>query len=125
MLSFASGSPWRSLPWEPILRVVLYLTLWPASRIGIAAERSVSFVNDVMPVLTKAGCNAGVCHAKAGGGQNGFQLSLLGFEAVDDYEHLVKEGRGRRLNFAAPDQSLLLLKASGTTRHGGGIRMET
>ena len=43
------------------------------------AERAVSFVNDVVPVLTKAGCNAGVCHAKAGGGQNGFQLSLLGF----------------------------------------------
>jgi hypothetical protein len=42
-----------------------------------AAEPSVSFVNDVVPVMTKAGCNMGVCHAKAGGGQNGFQLSLL------------------------------------------------
>src|SRR6185295_15790777 len=55
-----------------------------------ADDRPVSFVNDVMPVLTKAGCNAGVCHAKAGGGQNGFQLSLLGFETLEDFEHLVK-----------------------------------
>ena len=62
-----------------------------------ADQRIVNFTNDVMPVLTKAGCNAGVCHAKAGGGQNGFELSLLGFEPREDYEHLVKEGRGRRL----------------------------
>ena len=84
----------------------------------------VNFENDVMPVLTKAGCNAGVCHAKAGGGQNGFELSLLGFEPREDYEHLVNEGRGRRLFPAAPDQSLLLQKAAGTVPHGGGIRLE-
>ena len=85
----------------------------------------VSFVNDVIPVLTKAGCNAGVCHAKAGGGQNGFQLSLLGFEPQDDYEHLVKEDRGRRLFPAAPEHSLLLMKASGKMPHGGGVRVPT
>jgi hypothetical protein len=82
----------------------------------------ISFVNDVMPLLTKAGCNAGVCHAKAGGGQNGFELSLLGFEPLEDYDHLVREGRGRRLFPAAPDQSLLLKKASGQVPHGGGVR---
>ncbi len=82
-----------------------------------------SFVNDVMPVLTKAGCNAGVCHAKAGGGQNGFQLSLLGFEPEEDFESIVKEGRGRRVFLAAPDQSLVLKKASGQTPHRGGIRL--
>jgi hypothetical protein len=53
------------------------------------AEKSASFVNDVVPWLTKSGCNMGVCHAKAGGGQNGFQLSLLGFEPAEDFEHLV------------------------------------
>ncbi|MEO1983010.1 MAG: S-layer protein, partial [Fuerstiella sp.] len=92
---------------------------------GLAAEndQAISFVNDVMPVLTKAGCNTGVCHAKAGGGQNGFQLSLLGFEPQEDYESLVKEGRGRRLFRAAPERSLLLMKASGQTSHGGGIRL--
>lgn len=88
-------------------------------------ERPISFVNDVAPVFTKAGCNAGVCHAKAGGGQNGFQLSLLGFEPQEDYEHLVLEGRGRRLFLAAPERSLLLLKASGGLPHGGGVRIDT
>lgn len=88
-----------------------------------AAEPPVSFVNDVVPVLTKAGCNGGACHAKAGGGQNGFQLSLLGFEPTEDFEHIVLEGRGRRLSFGNPDQSLLLLKASGQVPHGGGLRL--
>jgi hypothetical protein len=88
-----------------------------------AAEPPISFKNDVMPVLTKAGCNAGVCHAKAGGGQNGFQLSLLGFEPQDDFEHLVKEDRGRRLFPAVPEHSLLLKKASGQVPHGGGVRL--
>lgn len=99
----------------------LFLALVPSS--GDAAEPSVSFVNDVMPVLTKAGCNVGVCHAKAGGGQNGFQLSLLGFEPLEDFEHLTKEDRGRRLFSGAPDRSLLLQKASGQLPHGGGIRL--
>ncbi|MCA9020531.1 MAG: S-layer protein, partial [Planctomycetaceae bacterium] len=71
----------------------------------------VSFVNDVVPILTKAGCNMGICHAKAGGGQNGFQLSLLGFEPLDDYESLVKEAQGRRLFPSVPSKSLLLTKA--------------
>ena len=90
-----------------------------------AADRPVSFVNDVVPVLTKAGCNMGVCHAKAGNGQNGFQLSLLGFEPREDFEHLVKEGRGRRLFAGTPERSLLLLKASGQMPHGGGVRLLT
>jgi hypothetical protein len=89
-----------------------------------AADSPVSFVNDIMPVLTKAGCNSGVCHAKAGGGQNGFELSLLGFEPAEDYSHLTREGRGRRLFPAAPDQSLLLQKVSGRIPHGGGIRLQ-
>lgn len=89
-----------------------------------ADETAVSFVNDVMPVFTKAGCNVGVCHAKAGGGQRGFQLSLLGFEPLDDFEHIVNEGRGRRLFLGAPDRSLLLLKAAGQVPHGGGVRLD-
>jgi hypothetical protein len=91
---------------------------------GDDGQRPVSFVNDVVPVLTKAGCNAGVCHAKAGNGQNGFKLSLLGFEPQDDYEHLVKECRGRRLSPAAPENSLMLRKAAGKMPHGGGVRLD-
>ena len=65
----------------------------------------------------------GGCHGKASG-QNGFKLSLLGFEPEVDYDALVKEARGRRLFPAAPDHSLLLLKATGKVAHGGGKRME-
>lgn len=102
---------------------VLLLTV--STCVTSAAEaRKVSYLNDVVQVLTKAGCNAGACHAKAGNGQNGFQLSLLGFEPREDYEHLVKEGRGRRLFAVAPEQSLLLKKASGQLPHGGGMRLD-
>lgn len=83
----------------------------------------VSFRNDVVPLLTKAGCNAGACHAKAIVGQNGFRLSLLGFEPGDDYEHVVNESRGRRVSVAAPDESLVLLKATGRVPHRGGVRI--
>lgn len=89
----------------------------------VSNSRSVSFVNDVVPVLTRSGCNAGVCHAKAGGGQNGFELSLLGFEPSEDYQEVVLEGRGRRLFLADPQQSLLLQKATGAVPHRGGARL--
>jgi hypothetical protein len=89
-----------------------------------ADDRPISFVNEVMPVLTKSGCNIGVCHAKAGNGQNGFQLSLLGYEPDEDADHLTSESRGRRLSPGAPESSLLLLKATGKAPHGGGKRMD-
>lgn len=92
--------------------------------VGVAeSESRVSFLNDVMPVITRAGCNAGVCHAKAGGGQNGFELSLLGFEPKNDYDRIVRAGGGRRVFPVDPDRSLLLRKASGRTPHGGGVRL--
>ena len=89
-----------------------------------ANMKEIDFQNDVMPILTKFSCNAGICHAKAGGGQNGFELSLLGFEPREDYDHLVKEGRGRRLFPASPELSLLLQKATAVVPHGGGARLE-
>ena len=82
-----------------------------------------NFANQVVPIFTKLGCNAGGCHGKASG-QNGFRLSLLGFEPALDYETLVKEGRGRRLFPAAPDASLLLAKATAKVPHGGGKRLD-
>jgi hypothetical protein len=101
----------------------LLTVLYVAS--GSAADNTgpISFENDIVPILTKAGCNTGSCHAKAGGGQKGFQLSMLGFEPRDDYESLVKEAQGRRLFPAIPDRSLLLKKACGDAPHGGGIRL--
>ena len=111
------------LPPRVLLAFVALLGLAVAGLPAEAADDQVSFVNDIVPVLTKAGCNVGFCHAKAGNGQNGFRLSLLGFEPQEDYEHLVKEARGRRLFAAAPERSLLLRKASGQMPHGGGQRM--
>lgn len=81
------------------------------------------FVTDVVPILTRWGCNSGGCHGKASG-QNGFQLSLLGFEPDRDYEALAKEARGRRLDPGDPDLSLLLLKATARMPHGGGRRLD-
>lgn len=94
--------------------------------LGRAAEpsRPVNFTNDIVPILTKANCNTGSCHAKAITGQRGFRLSLLGFEPQEDYEHIVKEGRGRRVFPQAPDQSLLLLKAANIVPHGGGKKLD-
>lgn len=107
-------------------RTILFSALLAvaASASGEDSVRPVSFANDVVPVLTKAGCNAGVCHARAGGGQRGFQLSLLGFEPAEDYQSLVKEAQGRRLFPAAPERSLLLRKAAGLLPHGGGVRLK-
>jgi hypothetical protein len=83
----------------------------------------INFPNQVVPIFTKLGCNGGGCHGKSGG-QNGFALSLLGFVPELDFQTLVKEDRGRRLLPAAPDSSLLLLKATGQMAHGGGKRMD-
>jgi hypothetical protein len=88
------------------------------------ADRSpVRFAAEVVPVLTKIGCNAGACHGKASG-QNGFRLSLLGSDPRFDFDSLVREGRGRRVFPAAPKASLMLLKPTGALSHGGGKRLE-
>jgi hypothetical protein len=88
------------------------------------AKRPLSFVNDVMPILTKAGCNAGACHAKAITGQRGFRLSVLGFEPEEDYEAIVKQGKGRRVFPPAPEESLLLTKAAAIVPHTGGKKLD-
>ena len=85
-------------------------------------DRPVYFGTEVVPILTKLGCNGGGCHGKATG-QNGFRLSLFGFEPEFDYEAIVKESRGRRLSPAAPEHSLLLTKGTSSVPHGGGKRL--
>lgn len=88
------------------------------------ALRPLSFVNDIQPILTKAGCNAGVCHAKAITGQRGFRLSVLGFEPEEDYEAIVKQGKGRRVFPPAPEESLLITKGAAIVPHTGGKKIE-
>jgi hypothetical protein len=101
------------------LSIVLLVAL-PASSAEIP---TVSFRNDVVPILTRHACNSGGCHGKATG-QNGFRLSLLGFESDFDYRALVLESRGRRVFRGAADDSLMLAKATGRVPHGGGRRIE-
>ncbi len=83
----------------------------------------VSFHNEIVPLLTKARCNNGGCHGKAEG-QNGFKLSIFGFDAAADFAAIVKEGRGRRVFVTAPDHSLLLRKGAAEIPHGGGRKIE-
>ncbi|PAW64713.1 MAG: hypothetical protein B9S36_01960 [Verrucomicrobiia bacterium Tous-C2TDCM] len=88
-----------------------------------ADAATVSFENDVLPVLTRAGCMAGSCHAKADG-QNGFQLSIFSFDPDSDYREIVYDARGRRVFPSSPDHSLLLLKATNAVPHEGEQRLE-
>jgi hypothetical protein len=90
---------------------------------GFGPDRPVDFGREIVPLLSRMGCNAGGCHGKASG-QNGFKLSLFGFDAAFDHNAITKEARGRRVFPTAPDHSLLLLKATGQVPHGGGKRMQ-
>ena len=95
-------------------------------RIAVTAaptNQPLTFTRDILPILSKAGCNAGACHAK-GDGQNGFKLSVFSYDPANDYQEIVKDARGRRVFPAAPEESLLLLKPSLTIPHEGGLRLE-
>lgn len=93
----------------------------PITVTGFKTPPPISFASEVMPILSRAGCNMGSCHGKAEG-KNGFKLSIFGFDPDADYESLVKETRGRRVFPASPDHSVMLLKATGQVAHGGGRR---
>lgn len=97
--------------------------LVPVEVQGLDKVRPVDFATEVEPLLSRFGCNSGGCHGKASG-QNGFKLSLFGFDTEFDYAALVKEARGRRVFASSPEKSLLLAKASGQVPHGGGKRIE-
>ena len=90
---------------------------------GTKNGRPVDFVSDIVPILSRHGCNSGGCHGKAGG-QNGFQLSLFGFDNDFDYDAIAKEGRGRRIFATSTSRSMLLAKATGSSPHGGGSRFD-
>ena len=95
-----------------------------ASAVAVASNsRKIDFGLEIVPLLSRYGCNAGGCHGKASG-QNGFKLSLFGFDAKYDHEAIVSQARGRRVFPAAPEKSLLLAKASGQVPHGGGKRWD-
>ncbi len=80
----------------------------------------VSFVRDVIPAISKVGCNAGTCHG-AQAGRAGFKLSLRGYDPLFDYRALIDDESGRRFNRSNPSQSLMLLKPTQGVPHEGGF----
>jgi hypothetical protein len=98
--------------WNLVLYVALGLT---------AAPQAVDFDTDVAPILTKAGCNAAACHGSAAGRGN-FKLSLFAGDLAADYEAIVRQFEGRRINVSNPQSSLLLAKPLGMLDHEGGVR---
>ena len=82
-------------------------------------RKPISYVRDVMPVISRLGCNLGTCHG-AKDGKEGFKLSLRGYDPIFDVRAFTDDLKARRINLASPDNSLLLLKATGAVPHVGG-----
>lgn len=93
----------------------------PVEVAGSQTTPAISFVQDVQPALSKMGCSQGTCHG-AKKGKGGFKLSLRGYDALYDHRAFTDDLGARRFNRAAPDQSLMLLKATGAIPHVGGVR---
>ena len=83
----------------------------------------VDFDSEIIPLITKAGCNSGACHGAAAG-RGGLHLSLLGSDAAADYEAIVQSLEGRRINTAKPERSLIFAKPTGQLDHGGDTVIE-
>ena len=96
----------------------------PVEVSGSDKDPPISFTADVMPVLTRAGCNTGSCHGAARG-KDGFRLSLFGYDPGGDYHRITREVGFRRINLAVPEESLLLKKAVGSVPHTGGKLFDT
>jgi hypothetical protein len=92
----------------------------PVAVAGVESPYVASFVRDVMPTMSKLGCNAGTCHG-SDQGKNGFKLSLRGYDPEFDHRALTDDLAGRRFNRSAPEQSLMLLKPAGGVPHVGGV----
>lgn len=95
----------------------------PVTVRDVNKTRSISFRLDVLPVFAKSGCNNGSCHGSARG-QDGFNLSLFGYDPVGDYQRITTEQPGRRINLADTERSLLLTKSIGAVPHTGGKLFE-
>lgn len=104
-------------------QIVTLLIALACGVVQSSASDRVDFVNDVMPVLTKVGCNTGACHGSAAGRGN-FKLSLYGGNPQADYEAIVREISGRRINLQKPEESLIILKPTFAIDHGGKFLLD-
>ncbi len=94
----------------------------PVKKPVSTAHAPISFLNQVEPILTRAGCNQGSCHGSQFG-KGGYKLSLAGYDPEFDYESTVLQLRSRRICFAEPQKSLFIAKPSLTVAHAGGLRL--
>jgi hypothetical protein len=124
LLLFAATAPAATAPTAPAPAASAPAAAsTPALVPALQLDHPMSFKHDVMPVLTKAGCNTGACHGAARG-RDGFHLSLFGYDPDGDYDRITREMGARRVNLAMPGESLLLLKATGAVPHTGGKRFD-
>ena len=100
-------------------RLIAIIALLASAAPSFGADPAVSFRTDVIAALSRVGCNSGACHGSPQG-KNGFRMSLRGQDPDLDFATLTKELGGRRVNRQSPDDSLVLLKATGRVSHGGG-----
>jgi len=116
---------WPVADGESVIRVEFFgkTAEVPLKVAAATAERPVSFRLDVMPVMERGGCNTGSCHGSARG-QDGFHLSLFGYDPQADYHRITRELGSRRVNLAIPEDSLLVTKSIGAVPHTGGKRFE-
>ena len=110
-------------PLQPDAALRARLTSNPAPADAHGADAPADYILDVAPILSRAGCTAGTCHG-AQGGKNGFKLSLRGYDPIHDVRALTDDLASRRVTVASPDDSLMLLKASGAVPHVGGALMQ-
>lgn len=96
----------------------------PLTVSGIVEQPQLEFIRDVQPLIAKAGCNTGACHAQQYG-QGGFKLSVFGFDPSLDRNAIVRDRHQRRVNPIEPERSLILLKPTMQVPHGGGKRLAT
>ncbi len=102
-----------------LLKTLTVVVVLASSSLADDESSLVDFKNDLIPVFTKHGCNAGACHGAAIG-RGGFKLSLYGGDPESDFEAVVRQVNGRRVNLSKPDLSLIFLKPAEYVEHGGG-----
>ena len=101
------------------MRTLAFLSLLALVTPVVASDQPLSFRHDILPVLSKAGCNSGGCHG-ALAGKGGFRLSLNAYDPETDHYNITRENRGRRIEFADPARSLFVIKPTAAVRHKGG-----
>lgn len=111
LISTETGQVTSSFSAAPVPQDIAQVTATPTD--------DVDFILDVNPVISRLGCNAGTCHGAAAG-RNGFKLSLRGYDPIFDIRAFTDDHASRRVNLASPDDSLMLLKATGAVPHEGG-----